>query len=333
MLLKSVNDLKVHLGRTINKATTDDFLLPFIQLAQDTYILPAIGVEMLTELDTQFNSAEPATLTDANKRLLLKLQRALAWYAYWKYLPFSIGNDGDNGLQEQGTDKTQPVRIGVLDRRQRESADNATNALEAALVYLQQAKADYPTWMASAAFRRANALFIYSGSELTANLPQANGSYRLFLSLIPYLHMAENQSIKPLIGSEQFDDLKAKRIQTNPLSAEDIRLMEAVSKATATLAYARALYYLNLVIAPGGGLRMLSDFDGIYNQKAVDPLVLAQAQSKADAEANSALKALKNYLTTYADQYPLFKNSDSYTKSNLYDMPKNDDYKGIFRMR
>ncbi|MVM36480.1 hypothetical protein GO730_00465 [Spirosoma sp. HMF3257] len=333
MIIKSIDDLKLFLGRAINQATTLAFIQPFIQLAEDEFIRPTIGDEMLNELDTQYNSSAPNALTPNNRLLLTKLQRALAFYTYTKYLPFSLGNDGDNGLQEQSTDKTQPVRIGVLDKRQRESAENAATALETALLFLQRTKANYPTWTASDAFKRANALFIYSGSELTDNLPQAAGSYRLFLSLIPYLHMTENQQIKPLIGSAQFDDLKAKRIQTTALQPVDIRLMEAVSKATATCAYARALYYLNVVQTSGGGLRILSDFDGIYNQKAVDAKLLQDAQSKADTEAAASLNALKSYLTSYADQYPLYKNSDRYQAAGPNEFPDNSTYKGIFRMR
>lgn len=332
MILNSIESLKAHLGRAINKATTLDFIQPYIQLAEDEFIRPAIGPEMLAELDQQYN-ATPASLTDANQRLLIRLQRALAFYTYVKYLPFSLGNDGDNGLQEQGTQNTQPVRMGVLDKRQRESAENAANALENALVYLHHKRQDYPTWTNSDSYKRSSALFVFSATELTVYLPQVAGSYRLFLSLVPYLYRAEASNIKPLIGSEQFDDLKAKRIATTPLQPADIRLLEAVSQATATVAYAKALYYLNVVQTSGGGLRVLSDFDGIYNQKAVDARVLLEAQRKADIEAAASLNALKAYLTDFADQYPLYKNGDRYQAKGPNEFPDNKGYKGIFRMR
>ncbi|GAB3803460.1 hypothetical protein GCM10028819_33420 [Spirosoma humi] len=333
MIINTIDSLKLYLGRAINAASTIAFIEPYIQLAEDEFIRKAIGDEMMDELNTQFNSVSQASLTDANRLLLTKLQRALAFYTYVKYLPYSLGNDGDNGLQEQSTDKSQPVRMGVLDKRQRESADNASTALETALQFLERKRADYPTWTGSDAYKRAKALFIFSATELTEHLPQANGSYTLFLSLVPYLHMAESQSIKPLIGSELFDDLKAKRLLTTPLDPVDIRLMEAVSKATATSGYARALYYLNVQQLAGGGLRLLSDFDGIYNRKAVDPELLQDAQRRADTEADASLNALKTYLTTYADQYPLYKNSDRYQAAGPNEFPDNSEYKGIFRMR
>lgn len=332
MIINSIDGLKQHLGRAINQASTLAFIQPYIQLAEDEFILPAIGPEMLAELDSQLG-ANPTTLTPANKQLLTRLQRALAFYTYLKYLPFSLGSDGDNGLQEQGTDNTKPVRMGVLDKRQRESAENAASALEKALVFLYQHRADYPTWTNSEAYKRSAALFVFSATELTEHLPQVAGSYRLFLSLVPYLHMAEKNSIRPLVGSEQYDDLKAKRISSLPLQPTDIRLLEAVGRATATVAYARALYYLNVVQTSGGSLRVLSDFDGIYNQKAVDAKVLLDAQRTADNEAAASLNDLKSYLTEYADQYPLYKNSNRYQEPGPNEFPDNSAYKGIFRMR
>lgn len=333
MLLKSIEDLKLYLGRAINMATTLKFIEPYIQLAEDEFILPAIGPELLAELNAQYNSANGDAVTDANLMLLTKLQRAQAFYTYLKYLPYSLGNDGDNGMQEMATKDSQPVRIGVLDKRQRETSVNAATALETALLFLYRNRANYPTWTASDAYKRSSALFIYSATELTEHLPQAAGSYRLFLSLVPYLHMAENQQIKPLIGSAQFDDLKQKRLSLVELQPVDIRLMEAVSQATATVAYAKALYYLNVEQTSAGGLRILSDFDGIYNRKAVDANMLMQAQRKADGEAASSLNALVAYLKAQADQYPLFKNSDRYQAKGPNELPDNASYKGIFRMR
>jgi|GEM_PF-2545092 len=332
MLLKDVNDLRVHLGRAINRATQDEFLTPFIQLAQDEFILPAIGSAMLDELDTQYNSTDSTALTPANRKLLTQLQRPLAWYAYTAYLPFAIGNDGDNGLQEQGTDKTQPVRIGVLDKRQRQSVENAANALETALLFLDFHRADYPTWTASDAYKATRLLFIRSASMLTAHLPQSARSYRLFLTLQPYLLRAEVNNILPVLGVDQYTELKAYQ-QTNFIVPEMETLLDWIRPALASQAYADALFHLNVTQTAGGALRILSDFDGIYNAKAVSDDLLQTARSEARAEATRRLKTLKTFLTKNADQYPTYKNSPAGQAPNPFDLPDNSSYKGIFRMR
>ncbi len=331
MILNSIDSLKLYLGRAISQASTLAFIQPYIQLAEDEYILPAIGREMLAELDSQYN-ANPVALSPANKLLIQQLQRALAFYTYAKYLPFSLGTDGDFGLQEQGTDKTTPVRMGVLDKRQRESAENAANALERALMFLHEFAPNYPTWRQSEAYTTSKKLFVYSATGLTHYLPQAAGSYRLFLTLKPYLDLAERNDVLPLIGAAQFDALKAITTGTGSITPEDKRLLDKVCQATATVGYAKALYYLNVVQTSGGSLRVLSDFDGIYNQKAVAPRELEQAQRRADTEAAASLTTLKAFLTANADQYPLYKNSDRFTAKGPNELPDNSGYKGIFRM-
>lgn len=328
MLLKNVSDLKAHLGRAINRANSDEFMLPYVQLAQDEFIVPAVGPELVKELDTQYAGG---TLTEANRLLLTYLQRALAWYAYWKYLPFSLGNDGENGLQEQGTKDTSPVRIGVLDKRQRESIENASKSLEAAMRYLHAFRATYPTWTNSEAFKESRSLFLSTATALTEHMPWVDNSYRLYLTLKPYLKRAETATILPLIGQAMFDELKAYRLNTALVIVTE-RLLVRVGNAVALTAYSEALFHLNVTQTSGGSLRILSDFDGIYNQKAVSDNVLQNARSEAKAAAVSAQKTLVIFLRRYADDYPTYKNSDQF-KSPIHDGPDNSGYKGIFRMR
>ncbi|RYF55022.1 MAG: hypothetical protein EOO39_38560 [Cytophagaceae bacterium] len=331
-LFTDISEIKTYLGRAINVSATYAFMRPYIDQAQTEFIEPAIGSEMLAELQAQINSTDQTELTPVNRLLLGLVRQALAFYAYQKYLPYSLGNDGDNGLQEQGTDASKPVRMGVLDVRRRETAENAAKALEKVLVQLFTFPDQYPTWQGSEAYQSARALFIASGTELTRALPQAGGSYRLFVSLKPYLREAERLSIISLLGKEQYQALKAGQLAGDLDEAGEL-LLEHVSRTVATVAYAEALYNLNVVQTPGGQLRILSDFDGIYNQKAVTGHDLAQAQRRADGKAAVALTALKSFLTANADDYPLYKTSDRFTAKGPNTPPDNSQYTGIFRMR
>jgi hypothetical protein len=333
MIINTIEGLKHYLGRAINSATTLAFIQPYIQQAQDEFILPAIGPDMLTELDTQFNSTTPNTLTPVNKGLLTMVQKALAWYTYQKYQPFSLGTDGDNGMQEQGTDNTKSVRMGVVDLRRRETMENAAKALEAVLMHLYTFPNLYPTWYNSLTYTTTRSMFIANGTELGKAVPQTGGSYRLFVTLKPYLSRIERNSIQPILGQALFTALKTALVGTPPISGDMHLLLERVRDATAARAYAEALYNLNVVQMPGGQLRMLSDFDGIYNQKALTGHELDNAQRKADGAADASLNALKEFLTTYADNYPLYKNSDRFTAPGPNPFPDNKQYNGVFRMR
>jgi hypothetical protein len=333
MIINTIEGLKLYLGRAINMATTLAFIQPYIQQAQDEFILPAIGPDMLNELETQFNSTAPNTLTPVNKGLLTMIQKALAWYTYQKYQPFSLGNDGDNGMQEQGTDNSKPVRMGVVDLRRRETMENAAKAIESVLMHLYTFPALYPTWHNSPTFTTTRSMFIANGTELGKAVPQTGSSYRLFVTLKPWLEQIEGNSIQPILGLAQYKALKNALVSTQPISGDTQLLLEKVREATGKRAYAEALYNLNVVQLPGGQLRVLSDFDGIYNQKAVVGHELENAQRKADSAADASLNALKEFLTTYADNYPLYKNSDRFTAPGPNEFPDNSKYNGVFRMR
>ena len=142
MLLRGVPDIIKFLGRAVMSATTDEFLTPYIHLAQDGELTRALGLVFVAELDGPLLRNQ---LTVANVAIMPYVQKVLAWYAYQHYLPFAIGNDGDNGLQEVGTDSTSPVRIGVLDKRIRETEKNAIDSLESLLQYVEsKPAADLP---------------------------------------------------------------------------------------------------------------------------------------------------------------------------------------------
>lgn len=332
MLIKNVDELIKFLGRAVMNATTDDFIKPYIEDAQESIIVKAFGQELITELDNQHNAVSGASLSPANALLLPKIQRALAWYAYLKYLPFSIGNDGDNGLQEVGTDSTQPVRIGVLDKRQRETERNAVESLERALFFLEENRANYDTWTASPAWSKYKSLFIWSATEMTNYLPAVGQNYRLYLTLRPYIALAERDYILPLLGQDMFDELKAV-VLSSSITDEEKELLFYVNRALAYTAFAEALPNMNLVVLGSGNLRVLSDFDGIYNQKSPEPATLKAFICAKESDAKTYRNALKRYLTANADKYPTFMDSPHFAKPSANKLPDNSDYKKVFRMR
>lgn len=313
-------------------ATTDDFIKPYIEDAQESIIVKAFGQELITELDNQHNGVSGASLSPNNALLLPKIQRTLAWYAYLKYLPFSIGNDGDNGLQEVGTESTQPVRIGVLDKRQRETERNAVEGLERALFFLEQNRDNYGTWTASPAWAKYKNLFIWSATEMTNYLPAVGQNYRLYLTLRPYIALAERDYILPILGQDMFDELKAV-VLSNSITSDENELLFYVNRALAYTAFAEALPNMNVVVLGSGNLRILSDFDGIYHQKAPDAATLKAFICGKESDAKTYRNALKRSLTANADKYPTFKSSSHFAKPSDNRLPDNSGYKKTFRMR
>lgn len=329
MLLRNIDDLILYLGRAVMSATTDDFIKPYINEAQETILERALGPEIIQALEAYRDTPTGDVKMDI---LLRKTQRALAWYAYLKYLPFAIGNDGDNGLQEMGGENNQPVRIGVLDKRIRETERNAVQALEAVLLYLEQNLSDFLDYKNSETAKATRALFVSSATIMSEFLPIIEGNYRLFINIRPYLKLAERDFLLPRIGRAQFDRLKTALV-AGTLTADEKELLFAIRRALSHTAYYMALPNMQFVMLGNGNIRVLSDFDGIYNAKAPDNETILSLVRASETESKKWQNALRTYLSRNFEKFPDYALSQAAKEVPTNKLPDNDQYHSIFRMK
>jgi hypothetical protein len=326
MLIQNVEELHEYLGRIINLSLEETSMAPFIQLAQDTYIKKAIGAVYLARL-------EAGTGLTAKELELLKLvKRALAFYTYEKYSPFSLGNDGDGGLHERENSDTKPVRIGVLEKRQRATSINAGEAMEAVLFMLFEEKASFDTFWSSVFGVKLQKRWFRNAEELNEVFPQVNSNYRLLLTLNPYFDTVENSTMTDVIGSDILDLVRAYHITTtanpDPIMA---KLYTYIKRYIAYEGYSESLLF-SQVFQTEKGLRVYSEFDGINNSKPPEPHQFSDYKRKIDSLCDSAKNTLIGFLNKNTDTFPSFKNSPLFRDDGKR-LPKNKDYKAIFRMK
>lgn len=331
MLLNKVEDLIQYLGRAVMSATTDEFLRPYIVQAQEDVFERALGMPFLIHLDNLYNDPD-MIIDDQYVELLEKVRRSLAWFAYLRYLPFAIGNDGDNGLQEMGTDNTQPVRIGVLDRRMRETEKNAINSLESLLQYLEANLDRFPEYRDSTTAVETRQLFLPSATVMSEFLPQMDSNYRLFLNMKPYIKLAERDYFLPRLGKPQYERLK-KGLKDGDLTAIELELLFNIRRALAHTAYWVALPHLQFVMLSNGNLRVLSDFDGIYNSKAPDNETIMSLVRNAESESKKWQNALRAFLSRNLSAFPLYASAQASKEQPANKLPDNSGYTSIFRMK
>lgn len=330
MLIRNVEELRMFLGRAVNASFEFDSLQPFIMLAQDEYLKKGLGFAYFNELDIQCNGVEGATLSPDNAFILRYVQRALAFYTYHKYLPYAIGSDGDNGLQEMETDKTKPVRIGVLEKRQRETIENASVAMETILSFLFELKHKYPTFWNSDFGIKLKTSWFGTAQQLSDALPLVGDSHRLLLTLNRYFTFAERSKISPVIGKQLL--ISVKNYHLNPSNDEVMGdLYRLTKQAIAWLAYDEALVFLNITQTGKGSLRVLSEFDGINNAKAPDADQWTEYKRNVKVRTEGAMGDLVGFLNKNAETFPDFKNQLAY-KISKGRLPDNSKYKSIFRM-
>jgi hypothetical protein len=330
MLLKGIPDLIRYLGRAVMAATTDDFIAPYVQLAQDGELTRALGPALVALLDTEYQND---TLSEANALIFPYVQKTVAWYAYLHYLPFAIGNDGDNGLQEMGTESTSPVRIGVLDKRLRETERNAVASLENLLQYLEnRPSTDYPAYHTSPTGQERRKLFLPSATAMSAFLPIIQGNYRLYINIRPYIALAELDFILPRLGQAQYDLLKTKLLEGTP-TADEKALLNQTARALAHTAFWMALPNLQFEVLSSGSVRVTSDFDGIYNRKTPPADTVNALVATQQAESKKHLNALSAFLRKHRDDYPLYAASTAAEGVAPNRLPDNSQYSKVFRMK
>ncbi|NBB26770.1 DUF6712 family protein [Cellulophaga sp. BC115SP] len=325
MLIKSTQEMRAFLGRAISSDFTFDSLKPYLELAQQDYLVKALGAEYWAILEAQ------ALNSEVNNPILPLVSRALAFYAYHKYLPYSIGLDSDNGLQETESDSTKPLRIGVLEKRQRETIENASNALESVLLELFKNKTTYQAFWATPYGISLKSVWFPTATHLTDVLPLVGGSYRMFVSINRYFVWAEVSKVLPVIGMATLTQIKQAHINnaTDEVLVNACRLLK---QYIAWAAYEEALLFLNVVQLGNGSLRVLSEFDGINNTKAPDEKLWAEykrgIQNRTDGAYNDLIGFLSKNVATFSD----FANQAAY-KPERGRLPDNSKYKSIFRMK
>lgn len=330
MIVKTIDEMRQYLGGSLSSGATFNGYEASMRDGERT-VRKIIGDTIMNKLSEQYNAS---TWSDPKFEILFSyVQRAAVWWGYADFLPLSAGKDGDNGLVENTTADNGPIRQSVLEKRINKSIEKSAEAIEELLQHLFSNASKFDDWRSSSAYTDAMELFVNSGTALARYMPQSNGSYRMWLTLKWYLRESES-SILLLTGKPQFDDLKGKLIAQTEFSPIEKELLAQIGRTSAWLAYKNALPYLRIVSLSSGGLRVLSEFDGINNTKAPTPDQYLDYKNEVKATAEGELSELKKFLVANADSLPLYKDSPAYkppVNHSIFD--KNKDYSQVLRMR
>lgn len=311
MIIVSNDQLTTHIGKGVISASVEsNRILAFVDFGVQK-VIKAVGAELVTALETK-RAAQ--TLAGKYQELFTYMERTVSWYAYSKYLPFSSGTDGDNGLQETSSENTQPTRIGILDRRQRACDENAANSFEAMMVYLFANSADFAEWNGTPAFEAYNSLIVRNATELTAALPSVNGQYKMFVSLKGWI-AEEQEELEKVTGKTLLTAIMAKLKDDSLKNSEFyLKAWKYAARYVCKKAFHNALPELQ-VVQTGNGLRVLSEFDGINNQKAPTPEQYSLLEMSLRDKYDEAFGDLVTYLSENEAELPGFKEEGAYRET------------------
>lgn len=293
-LIRSNADLRLHLGGAVSTSLgvvgeeENDRILNYVPIAETKFIAKAISNEVLETLQVEYDAEEKSAL-------FLLVQKACAFYAYAEYLPFSVADEGDNGLS---ADEKKAPKMWMLNERVNKAYELGADMLEAALSILFKESAVFKE---SESFTEIYGLLVNSGEVLGRALPPSNGSYRFFLTLWPYLADVEERELVPIVGPSTYEEFVAKRngVEVSGMDAVFLKARRKAESLVAYAAYADALPQgLVVSITKDGALRVLSEFDGMKNRTKPD----AETMSRLISSVESKRDLLRNELKMILDQ-------------------------------
>lgn len=195
--------------------------LPDIESAEEKYIIPKIGKTLYNELLTAY---EANTLTTIQAKLLLKVQKPLAAFAYFDGLATQHAIITDTGVRKIATDAMPTAYRWEFDEVKDSLANMGHQGMESMLQFLEDNSVSFPSWTASDAYAIRNKFLIKTALDFMDQY-RIDQPHRTYSSLLGVMADVEDLYIKPTIGEAFFAELKA-----DPAPNTDEKLVIATLK-------------------------------------------------------------------------------------------------------
>lgn len=309
-LIKDTTTLKLYL--TVNKSFDISDLTPFIKQVEQEIIIPNISKEQYDDLNDEYNETTPS-LSAEQTALLEKLQPAIAYLAFSKWIPFGQVQIDNAGIRIASDENMKTAFQWQTDKLEDRSLYMGFTFLEQALVFMEENKADYDLWTDSDEYDTYKECFINNAIDFDKYY-SINASRLLFLSLKPTMRKVQDFNIKAAVDSDTYQDI-LDEIKSGTITAANQALLNFIKPAVAHLTIARAVNEKTVIIMPNGLIRIknvgfmtVNAFDSASGEM-VDAL-----KRSAELDGQNYLKQLRDYLNTNATEsvYADYYNSDLY---------------------
>jgi len=324
MLIKSTDDLIKFVS--VDGSTNIDSVTPYLKQSERQYILPILGIDLRTALDTAYNTGTGFTADLQALWNEVNICNAnLAWYLY---LPTANIRMSEKGLVTSSTGETQQITKWMFDKASIAFKQAGYNGIDSLYAYLERStSADwYSTWTSGSGFS-GNLDILVKNAAICSNLTPVNGSRWIYSQLRPILKSIEQTFMRPNIGAAFFDDLKTK-FKANDASDPEKSVIAAMQDIISLLAYAEGVRDPNLrqEIAVMQGTQMDAIPSPGNNRADVDNRVaFDRIAEQYAAKATRLMDALYTTLNAGASDsvFPL------YFTSTIYKDPTDQSYRSV----
>jgi hypothetical protein len=211
-------------------------LKPFIQDAEDAYIVKVIGAAQLAALQAAFDAN---TLSSQQTNLLTAIRKPLIKLTFYAAAPTIKLRWNDGGIQKlESADYSNAEGGDVYFARVQHLIDGY-RGLDALYKFLFDNKADYPLWTADASYTQFTTYFVNTSEKFGTHVAACKNRW-LYAQLVPEMDIIEQLRIKGALGETFFNTLKT-RFAAGTLTSDETTLVNKLSKVIALFTYAKVL--------------------------------------------------------------------------------------------
>lgn len=291
-LIESNAEIKRH-NSSVTVQLEVESIQSFLDDAENTHIIPAIGREAFTAL---VNDKAGYTESSKQKTLLLILQKACVNFALHYYADNGALVIDDSGIAVLYSEKKRPASDKKLLAFKRQCLSVGYNSLELAISYLEANVNDFAEYKTSAERIENRSRFINSSREFPQKMPV---SAALYATLKAIITNEEDSIIANMLGDTFLSSFRTKFL-ANTLSATESALLKKIRDVIGSNTLLKGITY-KLVDVQANGSYIHHDTVGgisgnVENKEPaeLDRLRMINEQLRFDAAAD--LERLRKFL-------------------------------------
>lgn len=301
-LFTDIASLKSAVGGGANMSIELASIEPGLYAAWHQHLKPWLGQAFFDEIAAALDAD---TLSAEQEALLPYLRRPMGMLGLYEYTKIGSVQFSESGVfRMEGENYKTAYKYQVTDLK-RFYLYTGFEALEHLLAYLEDNEADFPTWAAGAGYNRNKALLINSAADFRTHYSNDINRYT-FEHLRPVLEDIDAFAIQPLLGDDQYNELKANILAKN-LSAKEQQLIYYLQRAVANFAVKEAIRR-GWVRLEGRTLvsAEILEPQGYAREGAPTGAQVSLAAMRQDEWANRNLSYATKYLADNLDDFPLY---------------------------
>jgi hypothetical protein len=252
-------------------------------------------------------ASEASDPTEEQTDALTYLRSVVAKLGLYEYAKIGGVQFTENGMHRMETETYKSAYKYQENQYKDWMLNNGYTALELFLEFLEDNEDDYPLWKNNTTvYNKNKSLFINTAADFRTYYSKSISRYT-FEMLRSLIEDIEIFAILPMMGQDQFDDLKD-GVLNKDLSEEEDKLIPLIGKVVAHFTIEEA-FKRHWIQIDGNKIVQVELLDSQSYEKQGVPTreKLSLAIRHADEYANRHTSILKKFLTDNIDDYPLYK--------------------------